>query len=166
MLALPCIFLYEHGAFGEFDYWAGTFSLVLFALAESILFSWVFGIDKGWEEINRGADIRIPNFFKFVIKYVTPLFLLAVFVGSMIKPAGGEWNSAATSLFSGGGWPLAPDSVIGTIFNVGVADTRWFVGGEPTTVFVIDATRILLCLVFIGIALLVKKAWNNKERIA
>lgn len=166
LLALPCVFLYEKGAFGEFDYWAGTFSLVLFALAESIVFSWVFGIDKGWEEINRGADIRIPTFFKFVIKYVTPLFLLAVFIGSLIKPAGGEWNAAFTSLFSGGGWPLAPDSVIGTVFNVGVTDTRWFVDGEPTSVFVIDATRILLCLVLIGVGILVKKAWDAKHEVA
>lgn len=166
LLALPCVFLYEHGAFGEFDYWAGTFSLVLFALAESILFAWVFGIDKGWEEINRGADIKIPLFFKFVIKYVTPLFLLAVFVGSLIKPVGGEWNAALGSLFGGGGWPLAPDSVIGTILNVGVADTRWFADGQPTSVFVVDGTRILLCLVYLGIAYMVKKAWDNRDSLA
>jgi neurotransmitter:Na+ symporter, NSS family len=165
LLALPCVFLYEQGAFGEFDYWAGTFSLVLFALAESILFAWVFGIDKGWEELNRGADIKIPLFFKFVIKYITPLFLLAVFVGALIKPAGGDWNAAFSALFSGAGWPFAPDSVIGTIFNVGVSDTRWFADGRPTSVFVVNATRILLLFVYIGIAYMVKKAWSNRNPI-
>jgi len=164
ILALPCVFLYEYGAFGEFDYWAGTFSLVLFALVESFMFSWIFGIDKAWEEINRGADIKIPTMFKFVIKYVTPLFLLSVFLGSLIKPAGGNWNDAFASLVSGDGWPLAADSVIGTIFNVGIVDTRWFVDGAPTHVFVVDATRILLVLVFLGIAWSVKVAWQRKEQ--
>ena len=164
LLALPCIFLYEYGAFGEFDYWAGTFSLVAFALAESIIFSWIFGIDKGWAEINRGADIKIPNFFRHVIKYVTPLFLLAVFLGSMIKPEGGEWNTAFASLFAGNGWPLAPDSVIGTVLNIGIKDTRWFVDGKPTQVFVVDGTRILLTMTFFAIAWAIRVAWKRREQ--
>src|SRR3712207_8828422 len=45
---------------------------------------------KGWKEINEGADIRIPLFYKFVIKWITPFLLLFVFVGSLIGPAGGE----------------------------------------------------------------------------
>ncbi len=166
LLALPCIFLYEHGAFNEFDYWAGTFSLVVFALAEAIIFSWVFGIDKGWAEINRGADIKIPHFFKFVIKYVTPLFLIAVFVGSMIKPAGGDWLLSFQSLLSGKGWPLASDSVIGTILNIGIEETRWFIDGIPTTVFIIDMTRILILLTFIGIGIVIYIAWKRKRKLS
>lgn len=72
--------------FDEYDYWAGTVSLVVFALAEAILFAWVFGINKGWKEINRGADMRIPGIFKYILKYITPLLLLFVFVGSLITP--------------------------------------------------------------------------------
>jgi len=53
ILSLWCIFFYGYGAFTEFDDWSGTFALVTFALFESIAFAWVFGIDKGWEEINR-----------------------------------------------------------------------------------------------------------------
>ncbi len=164
LLALPCVFLYEAGAFNEFDYWAGTFSLVVFALLESIVFSWVFGIDKGWEEINRGADIKIPNFFRFVIKFITPLFLLAVFIGSLVKPANGEWVGELKNLFSGSGWSLAPDSVIGTIFNIGITDTRWFIDGTPTNVFVIDMTRILILLTFVGIGITISYAWKRKQQ--
>jgi neurotransmitter:Na+ symporter, NSS family len=166
LLALPCIFLYEYGAFGEFDYWAGTFALVLFALLESIAFSWVFGIDNGWEEINRGADIKIPRFFRYVIKYVTPLFLLAVFIGSLVRPANGDWNAALSGIFNGNGWQLAPDSVIGTIMNVGIADTSWFVNGEPTKVFIIDMTRILLLTTLIGIGLSIHIAWKRKQKLS
>lgn len=81
LLGIPCVLSQE--AFGEFDYWAGTISLVVFSLAEVILFAWVFGMEKGWAEINAGADIRVPLVFKYVIKYVTPVILLVVFVGSL-----------------------------------------------------------------------------------
>lgn len=81
LLGIPCVLSQE--AFGEFDYWVGTISLVIFAMAEIILFAWVFGMEKGWKEITRGADIKVPIAFKYIIKYVTPLFLLVVFFGSL-----------------------------------------------------------------------------------
>lgn len=75
LLGIPTIFFYNEGAFDEFDNWAGTYALVTFAFFELILFAWVFGMEKGWEEITRGADIKVPIMFKFIIKYITPLFL-------------------------------------------------------------------------------------------
>jgi SNF family Na+-dependent transporter len=78
---LGAICVYSADAFNEFDYWAGTVSLVIFALIEIVLFAWVFGMDKGWDEINKGADIKVPSIFKYVIKFVTPVFLLVVFIG-------------------------------------------------------------------------------------
>jgi len=83
LLGLPCVLFFQYGVFDEYDYWAGTFSLVVFALLEIILFAWVFGMDKGWKEINYGADIKVPTPFRFIIKFVTPLFLLAVFLWSI-----------------------------------------------------------------------------------
>jgi len=83
LLGLPTVLFFNEGVFDEYDYWAGTVSLVVFALAEVILFSWVFGIDKGWKEITTGADIKVPTVYKFIIKFVTPLFLTAVFIGSL-----------------------------------------------------------------------------------
>ena len=78
VLCQPAIFFLGHGVVNELDFWGGTFCLVLFATVETILFGWVFGIDKAWEEIHHGADITIPRFYKFIIKYVTPLFLLFI----------------------------------------------------------------------------------------
>jgi hypothetical protein len=40
-------------------------------------------MDKGWAEINHGADLRIPRVYRFIIKYVTPVILLGVFLGSL-----------------------------------------------------------------------------------
>ncbi len=165
ILSLWCIFFYGYGAFAEFDYWSGTFALVAFALFESIVFAWVFGIDKGWEEINRGADIKIPHFFKYVIKYVTPVFLVAIFVGSFVSPLHGDWTGAFQSLLSGNGWPLDPGSIIGKVFHLGFDDTRWFIDGNPTRIFIIDATRILLLGTFLAIAWLIRIAWKRKEQV-
>ncbi len=72
------IFFLARGVVDELDFWGGTFALVVFATVETILFAWVFGIDRAWEEMHSGSDIRIPKIFKFVIKYVTPAFLLAI----------------------------------------------------------------------------------------
>lgn len=163
VLGLWTVFFFGYGAFGEFDDWVGTFSLVIFALLESFLFAWVFGIDKGWEEITRGADIKVPVIFKYVIKYITPVFLLAVFLGSLISPHGGDWNAAITSLMNGTGWPLDAGSIIGRILHLGFEDTRWFIDGEPTRVFIVDLTRTLLLATFITIAVVVRVAWKRKE---
>ena len=83
ILGSPTVLFFNEGVFDEYDYWAGTVSLVVFALIEIILFAWVFGIDKGWREITESADIKVPNFYKFVIKYVTPLILAFVFFASL-----------------------------------------------------------------------------------
>jgi len=72
------VVFYQKGVLGEWDYWAGTFGLVLFATIEIILFSFVFGIDRGWEELHKGADIRIPRIYKPIMKWVTPLFLITL----------------------------------------------------------------------------------------
>lgn len=78
ILCQPAIFFLGHGVVNELDFWGGTFCLVLFATVETILFGWVFGIDKAWEEIHHGSDIAIPKIYKFIIKYITPLFLLFI----------------------------------------------------------------------------------------
>jgi neurotransmitter:Na+ symporter, NSS family len=83
ILGLPTVLFFNQGVFDEYDYWAGTVSLVVFALIEIILFSWIFGIDKGWKEINLGSDIKVPLAYKFIIKYITPVILSVVFFGSL-----------------------------------------------------------------------------------
>ncbi|MFH1622541.1 MAG: sodium-dependent transporter [Candidatus Omnitrophota bacterium] len=86
-LCIPGIIFLSKGVVDELDFWGGTFCLVLFATVESILFAWIFGIDKAWEEIHQGADLKIPRIYKFIIKYVTPLFLLTILSWWFIK----EW---------------------------------------------------------------------------
>ena len=164
ILGFWCVWLYPGGSFDEFDFWTGTFSLVVFALAEAFIFAYIFGMDKGWEEITRGADIKVPGIFRYVIKYVTPIFILVVFVGALLSPVGGDWGGAVSSLFAGNGWPFDASSVIGKVLHKGT-EYRWFdETGKATRVLVQDLTRILLMLVFFFWSWLVWKAWRGKER--
>jgi hypothetical protein len=78
VLCQPAIFFLSRGVVNELDFWGGTFCLVLFGTVEAILFAWVFGMDKAWAEIHHGADIAVPSIYKFIIKFVTPLFLLLI----------------------------------------------------------------------------------------
>lgn len=80
LLCQPVIFLLGKGVVDELDFWGGTFCLVLFATVEVILFAWIFGIEKAWDEMHHGAMMRIPKIYKFIIKYITPLFLLFILV--------------------------------------------------------------------------------------
>lgn len=83
ILGLPTVFFYNQGVFDDYDFWAGTVSLVTFAFFEVILFAWIFGMDKGWREINSGSDIKIPLAYRFIIKFITPLLLGWVFFSSI-----------------------------------------------------------------------------------
>jgi SNF family Na+-dependent transporter len=81
------IFFIDKGFLDEMDYWAGTFGLVVFALVETILFMWVFGSKKAWDEMNEGGDFRIPKIFLFIMKYVTPVILLGIMLWWLVQDA-------------------------------------------------------------------------------
>lgn len=165
LLGLWTVWLYPGGAHDEFNYWTGTVALVVFALLESFIFAYIFKMDRGWEEITRGADMKVPGVFRYVIQYVTPVFILLIFLGSLIQPAVG-WGEAVSSLTSGNGWPLADDSVIGKILHVDEAEHHWFdpATGKATPGMVQDLTRLLLLGVFLTCTYLVYRAWQLKER--
>lgn len=75
ILGLANIYWLRYGFLGEWDFWAGTFGLVLFAFIEVWIIRLAFGVDAMWEELHQGADLRIPGFFKFVMKWLMPAFL-------------------------------------------------------------------------------------------
>ena len=91
------LFIFSHipimlrGALDEMDFWAGTFGLVLGATVEVILLMWLFGSERAWEELHKGALIRVPRFFMYITKFVTPvllvIILLAWTVMDIITPA-------------------------------------------------------------------------------
>ncbi len=66
-------------ALDTLDFWMANFFIFIMATLQVILFSWVIGLNKGMAELQRGAEIRLPPGLRFVLKYVSPLFLLVVF---------------------------------------------------------------------------------------
>ncbi len=119
IMGLPTVFFYHQGVFDEYDYWAGTVTLVIFALGESLLYS-LAGFNRGWTELNRGSDIFIPGIFKPIMRYVTPVLLLCVFLTSLLTPAGNDWYLGFEKLKNGEKWELDANSIIGKILNKGI----------------------------------------------
>lgn len=67
-------------ALDTLDFWVGTFLIFVLATLQIILFGWVWGTKEGLNEAAKGATISIPRFFGFVMKWITPVFLLVIFV--------------------------------------------------------------------------------------
>lgn len=78
VLCQPAIFFLKHGVVDEMDFWGGSFFLIIFAVIETILFAWVLGINKAWNLMHEGALIKIPRIYKFIIKFITPTYLLLI----------------------------------------------------------------------------------------
>ncbi|MGB0177586.1 MAG: sodium:calcium symporter, partial [Owenweeksia sp.] len=149
-------------------YWAGTMSLVVFALAEAILFAWIFGLRRGWPELLAGADIKVPVVFKYIMIYITPILLLIVFLGSLFLPEGGDWAGALQNM--GNGWQLDNGSIIRMLQNSGIKETIAN-ATDPDQVLMlrqkmnyINAARILLVSLFAGISILVYVAYTKRKK--
>jgi SNF family Na+-dependent transporter len=81
--ALGCSFVVYFSkdlkALDTIDFWVGTFLIFVLATIQIIIFGWVIGIKKGLAMANEGALFRVPPIYGFIMKYVTPAFLLAIF---------------------------------------------------------------------------------------
>ena len=67
-------------ALDTIDFWVGTFMIFIQGSLMIILFGWVVGIEKGFQEAHRGSTIRIPNFFRPIMKYLAPAYLAVIFI--------------------------------------------------------------------------------------
>ncbi|MCS7017929.1 MAG: sodium-dependent transporter [Cytophagales bacterium] len=146
LMGAPTVFFFEYGVFDEYDFWAGTFSLVVFAFAEIVLFAWVFGMEKGWAEINSGADIKIPYVYKYIIKYITPLLLGAVFFSSLPN----VWNQ------------ITNKTIYEQIAVAKAANDVQKLSFLEDSILFVNGSRILLLLTYLGVALLVAIAYRKR----
>ena len=122
VIALPCVLFFNQGVFDQYDFWGGTVSLFLFAMLEAILFSWIIGIDKGWKLITDNADIQLPKFFKFVLKYITPTMLIIIFLAALVKPKDDDWSQLSFK-----GWEVDGSSIIGELSHKNIGPNKtWF----------------------------------------
>ncbi len=61
------------------DFWIGSVFIYILATLTIIIFGWVIGAKKGLEEAKQGSLLDVPNWVAFIIKYVSPAYLLIVF---------------------------------------------------------------------------------------
>lgn len=170
VMGLPTVLFFQEGVFDEYDYWAGTVSLVVFAMLETILFSWIFGMKKGWAEITSGADIQVPIIYKFIIKFVTPIMLIIIFLGSLFKPLNNDWSGNVKSFFAGNGWSLDNGSIVKTVMHAGIKD-KIAVATDPAVIaqlhdqmMYLNIARFLLLGLFVFISSLVYTAFLKRRR--
>ncbi len=67
-------------AMSTFDFWMGQVAIYFFATTQVIIFAWYFGAKKGMHLANEGSEIKLPLLFVPIIKYLTPTFLVLVFL--------------------------------------------------------------------------------------
>ncbi len=73
------------GGLDSIDFWSGELFIVVLALVQAIMYGWVLGIDKGREELEDGAQMRVPYFIQYVIKFVSPLFLICILASMLLS---------------------------------------------------------------------------------
>jgi len=174
-LALPVAVLSDMSFFDEFDFWAGTFCLVVMAVSEAVLFACIYGVDKGWAEMMRGADLQVPRFFYWIMKYVTPTLLIIILLAAMFEPKAG-WDGYVSALTSGKpapAWEWSGNSMIGKILHrdlplkEGASSEEIAFNKNLKIVRTVD--RLAMVASFAGFAWLVSVAWkrrSSEERIA
>jgi len=80
-------------ALDTLDFWIGTVGIFVQGMILVMVYSWHIGIEEAWKETHEGSAMHIPVFYKFVLKYVSPVFLLVVFVMFIAANVFG-WNFA------------------------------------------------------------------------
>ncbi len=133
-------FFFKYGVLDELDFWAGTIGIVLFGILEVIVFSWIFGVKKGWQEMHKGADFKVPRFFKFVFKFITPAYILVILVVWTIQDAVGTFLMRKDKVVS-----FATDEL-----EAASRPYRW-------------AARVLFLAIIIAVVTMVRIAWKKKE---
>jgi SNF family Na+-dependent transporter len=123
------------------DFWVGNFALYALATVLVLVFGWVLGIEKGKQELDRGAEMRIPGFIMILIKYVSPVYLIGVFAAwvyqAAIKPPGEGAESRIQALAENSRAQMAVGLIIVVailfMLLVHIAERRWRRMEQQTT---------------------------------
>ena len=102
-------------------------------------------MDKGWNEINTGADIKVPTLFKYVIKYITPIILGFVFFASIPE----IWDKITNKEIYAA---------------IAAATSQGEIDALETKMLFVNISRAGLLLVWLGIAYFVHVAYRKRIR--
>lgn len=67
-------------ALDNMDFWIGTLGIFVLATIQILIGGWLFGADNVMKEASVGSILKIPSFYKIIIKYISPAYLLIVFI--------------------------------------------------------------------------------------
>jgi hypothetical protein len=130
-------------ALDTIDFWVGTVCIFIMATVIIVYFGWVMGIEHGWREAHKGAEIRIPGFFRFIMRYLSPLYLITIF--------------ALFVLFNVFGWNPQTGAFTPTSY---VSD---LVGEQPNEVARLSIVLLVLILAFFVILIAqAGKRWDRQ----
>lgn len=137
MLSLVCgigtlgVFYYSGGGVfrSTIDDWVGTFLIFVLAAVQIILFGWFFGIERGWKELHEGAQLRVPKIFRFVMKYVSPTYLLVIFGAFCYQNLGGWVKGVLASTEAKLAMLLILGTTLWLCWGVWVGEKRWRAAG-------------------------------------
>ncbi len=70
------------------DFWVGSVMIFILGTITVIAFAWAFPVERGIDEANRGADVRIPRSLRIVFKWICPAYLLIIMGAWMAENMG------------------------------------------------------------------------------
>jgi SNF family Na+-dependent transporter len=80
-LCLPIIYFNkDFTALDIADFYIGTIMIYILASIQIFIFCFKIGVDKGADHANEGSIILFPKIIRFILKYITPWFLLIIFL--------------------------------------------------------------------------------------
>jgi NSS family neurotransmitter:Na+ symporter len=122
-------------ALDNIDFWVGTFLIVILALIQSLVYGWVFGIERGMAELDQGALIRVPRFVAFVLKYVTPVFLMLILGATIYQSGPTYWENIQTDVVARRSVMLIGMAAAFLVVAITIANYRWKRDGKFDAVF-------------------------------
>jgi neurotransmitter:Na+ symporter, NSS family len=151
LTAIGCTFVIYFSkdlkALDTLDFWVGTVFIFIMATIIIIYFGWGLGIERGFEEAHRGSEMKIPRVYKFIMKWVSPAYLLTIF--------------ALFVWFNVFGWDPETQKFVPTSY---VAD---LIGPNPNVVARVTIVFLLITVIFFGLlTALAGKRWDKQKSLA
>lgn len=83
--SVTILFTTNSGSFilAIFDKFLNNFGLLFEIILESIIFTWIFSVDKLIKSLNENYLFKVGNWWKYIIKYLLPFILICVWITSM-----------------------------------------------------------------------------------
>ncbi len=147
------IFGLAAGAVDELDFWGGSFLLVFIGTIQAFIFSFVLGRRKSatvkredgspeseaFALMNEGAALKLPKFFRFIIRYVCPAYLAIVLVAWLIHDG---WKVVSLQ-------GVSPDAMVN------------FLGHEMSQISFTWGIRIFLLVLAILLNVVIAYVWRK-----